>query len=407
MRILLGVSGSISAYKAIDLARAFINDGHEVKVVLTKGALEFLNPNTFKYLGVISTHLADDDFAHAGVLHVELGRWCDKFVIAPLSANTLSRFVHAEASDLLSSIFLAFEKTKPILVFPAMNTEMLTHPFVEENFESIKKLKTLNNIFVSNTNSGKLACNDEGAGKLATVEEIKELTYSISHVNNLDSKIIITTGATIAPLDPVRFLTNSSSGITGFALAKTYLELGHQVIVIAGRLATEKLDLLLKHPNYKLIRVSLVDEMFDEVHRHIKDTHIFISSAAVSDIEFVYEEQKIKKDKMTNSLNVKPAKDILKSVIDLKQKNLKIVGFAAETDLSDSVLEKKMNNKPVDLLVGTKVHNGIKDNSVQGFNNISANYRLMAKTMGSNQIVFEGELSKDYLGVEILKRLNL
>lgn len=401
MKILLGVTGSISAYKSIDLARLLINSGHQVKVVLSQGALKFVVPEVFGYLGAESVHLDEDDFKNKGVLHIELARWSDKLIIAPLSANTLSRFVNAEASDLLSSIFLAYEKTKPILVFPAMNTEMLTHPFVEENFEKIKKLKSLNNIFVSGTNSGILACNDEGAGKLPTIFEIKELIETISLKNSAQKKFVITTGATIAPLDPVRFLTNSSSGVTGFHLAHTYLSLGHQVNVIAGINSTDKLELLLKHPNFKLVRTKTVDDMFQAVHQEITNADYYLGSAAISDIEFDYIDGKIKKDQLNDSLKIKPAKDILKSIIELKLPHLKIIGFAAETDLSDEVLNKKFQSKPVDLLVGTKVHNGTNGKSIEGFNNDNAFYRFKNK----DKIVFEGNIAKSDLGNKILGNL--
>lgn len=401
MKILLGVTGSISAYKSIDLARLLINSGHQVKVVLSQGALKFVVPEVFGYLGAESVHLDEDDFKNKGVLHIELARWSDKLIIAPLSANTLSRFVNAEASDLLSSIFLAYEKTKPILVFPAMNTEMLTHPFVEENFEKIKKLKSLNNIFVSGTNSGILACNDEGAGKLPTIFEIKELIETISLKNSAQKKFVITTGATIAPLDPVRFLTNSSSGVTGFHLAHTYLSLGHQVNVIAGINSTDKLELLLKHPNFKLVRTKTVDDMFQAVHQDITNADYYLGSAAISDIEFDYIDGKIKKDQLNDSLKIKPAKDILKSIIELQLPHLKIIGFAAETDLSDEVLNKKFQSKPVDLLVGTKVHNGTNGKSIEGFNNDNAFYRFKNK----DKIVFEGNIAKSDLGNKILGNL--
>jgi phosphopantothenoylcysteine decarboxylase/phosphopantothenate--cysteine ligase len=401
MKIILGVSGSISAYKSIDLMRGLVNLGHEVVVVLTSGATEFVVANIYKYLGAKEVYGPQDDFKNSGVLHVELARWSDKLIIAPLSANTLSKFTQASPTDLLSSIFLAYEKNKPILVFPAMNTEMLTHPFVEENFEQIKKLKTLNNIFVSNTNVGKLACNDQGAGKLASVEEIIELSETITVKNINQKNILITTGATQAPLDPVRFLTNSSSGITGFFLAKNFLSAGHNVTVVAGKSATLKLDWLTKHPNFTLIRVTSVDDMYQNVHKHISNANIFIASAAVSDIEFDYTNSKIKKEFMGNTIATKPAKDILKSVIDLKQSKLKIVGFAAETDLSLEVLNKKMASKPVDMLIGTKVHNGMNGEELTGFNNDVAQYKFMI----GDKITFEGNLEKSKLGFEMIKRL--
>lgn len=406
MKILLSICGSISAYKSLDLARGLINKGHQVKIILTKGALNFVVPEVFTYLGALDVYKDSDDFKHKNVLHVELARWCDTLVIAPLSANTLSRLARGEASDLLASVFLALEPEKTISVFPAMNTHMLNHPFTRENLKELKKLKTLHNVFISKTNTGALACNDIGEGKLPSVEEIIELipTLKAPFEINIRKKIVITTGATIAPLDPVRYLTNSSSGITGFHLATAALKRGHEVVVVAGINATSKLDLLVKHPHYKLMRVATVNEMQTCVHAEIKNAHAYLSAAAISDIEFDATDEKIKKEKITDSIKVKKAKDILKSVIDSHIPHLKIVGFAAETNISDAILTKKFDSKPVDLLVGTKVNNGLTSTKeVQGFNVDSATYRFMEKEL----ITTEQTLTKNELADIIFQKINL
>lgn len=406
MKILLSVCGSISAYKSLDIARGLVNSGHEVKVVLTKGALKFVIPEVFTYLGVLDVYQDDSDFKHKYVLHVDLARWCDTLVIAPLSANTLSRLARGEASDLLTSLFLALEPEKPIAIFPAMNSLMLAHPFTQENLKELTKLKSLGNVFISETNAGVLACNEEGFGKLPPVDEILALipTLKAPFTNIPRKKIVISTGATIAPLDPVRYLTNSSSGITGYHLAVSALKSGHEVVVVAGKNAVKELDLLSKHPFYKLIRVTTVNEMHDAVHAEIKNAHAYLSAAAISDLEFDVSAQKIKKENIEDSLKVKKAIDVLKTVIEAKLPNLKIVGFAAETDLSDSVLTKKYNSKPVDLLVGTKVDNGLTPaSSLQGFNTSSASYRFMEKGL----VTLERVLDKSELGDIILKRINL
>jgi phosphopantothenoylcysteine decarboxylase/phosphopantothenate--cysteine ligase len=407
MKILLSVCGSISAYKSLDIARGLVNNGHQVKVVLTEGALKFVVPEVFTYLGVEDVYLNNADFKHKNVLHVELARWCDTLVIAPLSANTLSRLARGAADDLLSSIFLALEPEKTIAVFPAMNSLMLKHPFTQENFAELKKLKTLNNVFISLTNAGVLACNEIGSGKLPTVEEILELIPTLkAPFNELaeKKKIVISTGATIAPLDPVRYLTNSSSGITGYHLAVAALKRGFNVSVVAGKNAVKELDLLAKHPNYKLTRVTTVNEMHDAVHAELNQASAYLSAAAISDLEFDTTSEKIKKENITDSLKVKKAIDILKSVIEAHIPKLKIVGFAAETDLSDAVLTKKFNSKPVDLLVGTKVNNGLVGNSeIQGFNVDQANYRFMENGM----ITVTRSLTKSELAEIIFQQINL
>lgn len=407
MKILLCICGSISAYKSIDIARGLVNKGYSVKVVLTRGALQFVLPQIFTYLGVEEVYLDDADFKNKNVLHIELARWCDTQVIAPLSANTLSRLARGEASDLLTSVFLALDPKKSVLIFPAMNTLMLNHPFTKENFSEVKKLKTLDNVFISNTNSGILACNEVGSGKLLKVEEILELipTLKAPFNNTLPrKKIVITTGATISPLDPVRYLTNSSSGITGFHLAVAALKRGHEVSMIAGKNAVAELDLLVHHPNYKLTRVTTVTEMYNEVHSQIENADAYLSAAAISDIEFEINQSKIKKEAMTESLKVKKAIDILDSVIKTKKEKLKIVGFAAETDLTNNVLQAKYNSKPVDLLIGTLVNNAMTSNAeLQGFNLDHAEYRIMEK----NTISDLTSLSKTELAETIFQKLNL
>ncbi len=401
MRILLGVSGSISAYKAIDIARELFKKDHEVKVILTDGALKFVVPEVFTYLGVQDVYKSQDDFLHKNVLHIDLARWCDVFVIAPASANTISRLAQGQASDLLSSVFLALEPHKNTLMFPAMNSNMLAHPFTQQNVLDLKKLKTLQNFFVSPTDAGILACEEVGLGKLPSVSEIVEMIPAmIKPLSGPDQKtILITTGATIVPLDPVRYLTNSSSGITGFYLAEAALSMGHKVIMVAGLNSTEKLNLFSKHPNFSMTRVSTVEEMKNAVHANLDAADLYISSAAISDIEFDTAPDKIKKDTMGDSLKIKKATDILKTVLEKKPAKLKVVGFAAETDLSDAVLNKKMQSKPVDMLVGTKVHNGLTNNEkVAGFNVDYADYRLLSP----KGFTYEGQLTKKELAHKIL-----
>jgi phosphopantothenoylcysteine decarboxylase / phosphopantothenate---cysteine ligase len=404
MKILLGVTGSISAYKAIDIARGLVKEGHEVKVVLTKGALQFLVPQVFLFLGISEIYFSEDDFKKKNVLHIDLARWCDVFAIAPLSANSLSRLSRGEASDLLSSIFLAIEPHKNCLLFPAMNTNMLHHPFTKDNIDQLNKVKTLNNLFVSPTDSGILACEEIGEGKLPSVDEIIELiplmTKPLKSANQ--KTFLMTTGATIVPLDPVRYLTNSSSGVTGYHLARVALRDGHKVTMVAGAHASAKLNLLSKHPNFTLKRVNTVNDMKAAVEATFAEADFYVSSAAISDIEFDMSSEKIKKETMGSELKIKPAADILKTMLEKKASHQRIIGFAAETDLSDAVLNKKMSSKPVDLLVGTKVNNGLVDKShIEGFNEDHAYYRFLTK----NGFSFEGNLTKEQMAEKVIAAL--
>ncbi len=232
------------------------------------------------------------------------------------------------------------------------------------------------------------------------IELIPLLAEAAKHKGVSKKHFLITTGATIVPLDPVRYLTNSSSGLTGFYLATALLSLGHQVTVVAGKMATSNLNLLQKHPHYKLFRVASVNEMKETVLKHFPHSDVYLSSAAISDIEFDTSSEKIKKDSMGTSIPFKKADDILKLVLEKKSAKQKVVGFAAETNTDDETLNKKFLSKPVDLLVATKVHNGLVNNApVDGFNNSEASYRFM-NTKG---FVFEGKLSKQNLAYKILE----
>ena len=389
MKILIGICGSVSAYRILDVVRGLVKNGHKVRVILTRGAEKFVVPQCFHYLGAQAVYMATDDFVPSAgkgegssFRHIELADWCDKFVLAPLSANTLAKLAQGEASDLLSSIFITLKQNKPIIVFPAMNTNMLQHPFVRDNFKQMARLKSLPQLLVHPTGSGQLACGEWGKGKLASVEEIMtwiEIFQYFPETSNPLKKILITTGATLSPLDPVRFLTNASSGLTGFYLAKEALSQGHSVYVIAGQYATPKLNYLLDFPRFRLERTITTDDMKKAVARQLNSKDVYISSAAVNDIEFVLEqtmmEQKMKKSQMLDSLPIKTADDILSFVLEKRNPSQQVVGFAAETSLTEDILQKKWQQKPVDLLVGTKVHNGLLgDSATQGFQNEDAEY---------------------------------
>lgn len=407
MKVLLAVTGSISAYKTLDLARDLVKKGHEVKVVLTKGAEKFVVPEVFRYLGAKAVFSATDDFNYpknetdAPVLHVDLAKWTDKLVIAPLSANSLSRLVHGEANDLLSSIFLALPQDKPILVFPAMNTQMLNHPFVKENFEMLEKLKSLPQLLVHPTANGKLACGDTGEGKLADVKTMSEMIESYSYENNPHS-ILLTAGATLSPLDSVRFLTNPSSGKTSYLLAKQALSKGYRVKVIAGLQATRDFDHLIHHPNFSIERVTTTEQMNSAVLAQVENYNHYITPAAISDIKFDLSEGKLKKDKLNDSLPIKKDEDVLSNVLKIKKQNQKIVGFAAESDLNEEIMIEKYKRKPVDLLIGTLVNSGVNGKGQKGFNVDEAEYMILedGKKFQSYQ------LKKQDLASMIIERLE-
>jgi phosphopantothenoylcysteine decarboxylase / phosphopantothenate---cysteine ligase len=386
MKIALSICGSISAYKSLDLARSLVKSGHSVRVILSHGALEFVKPEVYSYLGVERTYLPQDDFKHSSekdpqlgntVLHIGLSKWADIAVTAPLSANTLSHLSSGGAKDLMSSLFLAWDQQKPWIFFPAMNTKMLHHPFVKKN---LKKLETLPSSFIHPSSSGVLACGEIGEGKLPEIRAIHNIIESYPHSLQPKNKkhVLITTGATLSPLDPVRYLTNPSSGKTGLYLAKEALAKGHQVTVVAGELATDELNDLISLPNFHLCRVVTTEDMFQEVHKYLPQADYYISAAAINDIQFPQQDEKIKKDQLSSTLKIETAKDVLQSVLKIKRPDQKIISFAAETDFSPKILLEKFDKKPVDILVGTKVHSGLnKGNEQSGFFQDQATYQFI------------------------------
>ncbi len=277
-KILFGVSGSIAAYRTYDVVKDLVRLGNEVIVVLTRGAEKFVTPEMYSYMGATHVYKASDDFSfHQGVLHIDLARWCDLWLLCPASANTLARFAHGQSDDLLSSIFLSL-KDKPALIFPAMNTQMLENPITQNN---LKILSTLKHVQMITPQSGTLICSEVGSGKLAPSNELTSLIDSYFEPAKSSKKILITTGATISPLDPIRYLTNASTGTIGRVLAQEFLSLGYQVHVVASQTSTSELDYFSQHPNFKLTRITTAEDMLATVKLAFPSCDLFIATAAV------------------------------------------------------------------------------------------------------------------------------
>jgi phosphopantothenoylcysteine decarboxylase / phosphopantothenate---cysteine ligase len=398
MKILLMVSGSISAYKSFDIARSLVKKNHQVKVVLTKGALKFVRPEVFLYLGCEEVFDSIDDFKpkKKGVLHVDLVQWADAGLLAPLSAGCLSRLAKNKASDLISSIFLAWQKTKPFLVSPAMNTEMWTHPFTQEH---IKKISTLPWVGVIAPAEGLLACGDVGPGKLPDPQFISELITCYNPLKKNKKVVTITTGATVAPIDSVRYVTNPSTGKTGYEVAKKFLLEGYEVHLILGHQTHPMIEALRFHPNSHLYLTPSTNEMKEVALKLFVKSDLYISAAAVADIEFEVVNQKVKK-KDLKDLKIKGAVDILAEVLKLKKPNQTVISFGAETDVSEPVFREKMERKPVDLMVGNLVHNGLSSKAdLQGFAQDSGTYYFVLP----NKTLSPQSLSKDQLAQKLLQ----
>lgn len=345
-KILIGVTGSISTYKAAELVHKLVLKGHEVKVVMTKGALEFIAPLTFQALS--GEPVYQDMFAsvsQAGMDHIELARWAEMIVIAPASANFIARLSQGMADDLLTTICLATKV--PIYLAPSMNEKMWHHAIVQENIEKLKK----HGMTIWGPAIGIQACGDNGAGRMLESQQLlEEINASFVENRSLEGEyIVITAGPTREPIDPVRFISNHASGKMGYALAKVALKRGAKVCLISGPTT------LIPPAGVELVLVETADEMYDAVMRHIPDASVFISTAAVADYKPTHcAEKKIKKSDEVQSLALRLNKDILKTVALLEKPPL-VVGFAAETDNLIEEAKKKLIQKKLDMIVANEV----------------------------------------------------
>ena len=348
-RILLGVSGGIAAYKSATLVRRLIDEGAEVRVVMTGGAQAFITPMTFQALSgnPVHTELLDPA-AEAAMGHIELARWASLILIAPASANTIARLAHGLADDLLSTLCLASEA--PQVIAPAMNRIMWSHAATQQNIDTLhaRGVRTLG------PGVGSQACGETGAGRMLEPEEIVE---HLSGLNNAaltakkltGKKILITAGPTREPIDPVRFLSNRSSGKMGYAIATAASELGADVTLISG-------PVHLDTPHgVNRIDVITAEQMLDSTLDHANSHDIFISVAAVADyrVEKI-SEQKIKKSSDDVELKLTRNPDILKSVAALKNKPF-CVGFAAETEKVEEHARGKLKKKRLDMIAANHV----------------------------------------------------
>ena len=345
--ILLGVTGGIAAYKSAEIVRHLKKSGASVRVVMTRSAEEFITPLTLQALSGnrVSTELLDAE-AEAAMGHIELAKWADGILIAPATANTIARLSSGRGDDLLSTVTLAFDG--PISIAPAMNQAMWRDERTQENLN-----KLINNNFgICGPGSGEQACGDIGLGRMLEPLEILEIFSSSFDKGIMSGKrILITAGPTQEPIDPVRFITNRSSGKMGYALAEAAIESGAQVTLISGPVNIEPPS------NCNLVAIKTAKEMYESVMHHIKGADVYIGTAAVSDYSPAHiNESKIKKDGSNAAmvLELKENQDILKSVSELEERPY-VVGFAAETDNLIENAKKKLNNKNLDLIVANDV----------------------------------------------------
>ena len=343
-KILLGITGSIAAYKTTYLVRDLIKAGAEVKIIASPSALEFVTPLT---LSTLPKNPVLSEYANTSTgewnNHVELGLWADLMLIAPATANTLAKMAHGICDNLLIATWLSARC--PVWVAPAMDLDMFSHFTTQNNLNILKK----NNITILEPDSGELASGLTGKGRMQETEDILNqiIDYFTKDKPLKGKTVLITAGPTYEKLDPVRFIGNFSSGKMGFALAEKAAELGAKVILISG-----PVNVMEKHSNINRINVVSADDMFYAVQEHFPQSNIFISAAAVADYKPENQaNDKIKKSDDRLTLTLTKNKDILKHFGNNKSPNQVVVGFALETSNEQENALKKLLSKNADMIV--------------------------------------------------------
>lgn len=365
-KILLGVTGGIAAYKSCELIRLYQKQGADVKVIMSEAATKFVAPLTF---AALSHHEVEITMFDDSIKHIELAQWADILVIVPATANTIAKIACGIADNLLTNIILA--ATCPKLVAPAMNVNMYENAATRKNIHKLVQL----GIQTIGPDSGYQACGDMGKGRLAALDQILDATVKILKKSN-NRKIVITAGPTQEPLDPVRFITNHSSGKMGYALAQAAAEKGYTVKLVSGPTNIPVPSAV------EIIKVKTASDMLNAVLHEIEDSDIFIGCAAVADFRSkVISRNKIKKTDDTESLILELVKnpDIIKEVANLHKTFT--VGFAAETTNVVEYAKSKLVKKDLDLIIA----NDVSDSSI-GFNSDQNRVSLVFKDLSTEDL---------------------
>ncbi len=344
--VVVGVSGGVAVYKALDVISRLRKKDVEVHVIMTKSATEFVTPLSFQSLS--QNMVITDMFAEPKaweIQHISLAKKADLMLIVPATANIIGKVANGIADDMLSTTIMATKA--PVVFCPAMNTNMYENPIVQRN---ISLLKELGYEFIEPA-SGRLACGDEGKGKLQDTEIIAEETLRRLHSTKdlVGKKVVVTAGPTIVPIDPVRILTNRSSGKMGYSIAEEARDRGAEVVLISGPTSLRK-------PNgIKVIDIKTNEDMFNAIKNEFKDADIVIKSAAVADYKAKnYSNEKIKKTGDDLNLIFERDRDILKTLGDMKENQI-LVGFAAESSNLKENAKGKLERKNLDYIVANDI----------------------------------------------------
>jgi phosphopantothenoylcysteine decarboxylase/phosphopantothenate--cysteine ligase len=381
-KILLGITGGIAAYKSAELVRLLIKANFEVRVVMTASAREFVQPLTYQALSGhrVYTDIFDGE-ADSAMDHIELARWADLMLIAPASSNSLAKLASGYADNLLLTLCLACKKA--VAVAPAMNQQMWANPATNENIAQLKKQQKL----IWGPASGEQACGDVGLGRMLEPAAIVTLVMTHFEPGKLIGKtVLITAGPTREAIDPVRYISNKSSGKMGYALARAACQAGAAVTLISGPVC------LTVPERVSRIDVSSATEMRDVVIKHAEQADIFIACAAVADYRVAdVSDQKIKKTSETMQLNLTRNPDIVSEVTQLSNKPF-TVGFAAETENLAEYAQSKLERKNLDMIAANLVSD---DN---GFDKES-NELLVLWSGGKQNLAFA---SKDVIANQLI-----
>ena len=387
-RILLGVTGSISAYKAAELSRLLIKEGAVVKVIMTASATEFISPLTLSTLtkNKVELEMADDD--HNWNNHVSLGLWADLFLIAPASANTIAKLANGISDNLLLTVFLSVRC--PVMIAPAMDHDMYLHQATQTNLDVLRDRK---NILIG-PETGELASGIIGEGRLLEPEKILAEVIKFFEISGKlkGKKVLITAGPTREPIDPVRFISNNSSGKMGLALVNSFLEEGAEVTLVAGPLQ-DKISSSIHH-----IKIETASEMFTECMKFFPDSDIAVMSAAVADYTPVSRsDKKVKKVNDEWNLPMTKTIDILSELGKIKKSSQILVGFALETDNEMANASAKLLKKNLDLIV----LNSLKDEGA-GFGTNTNKVTLIDR---NNNIEVFPLKNKSEVAADIVKKI--
>jgi phosphopantothenoylcysteine decarboxylase/phosphopantothenate--cysteine ligase len=347
MNILLIVSGGIAAYKSIELCSSLVKQGNNVKVILTKNAENFVTQLPFQTLTKNRVYTSTfEEIDENEIQHIDLTKWADKIIVAPATANLISKFANGIADDLANSLMLAVRDTSIVYIVPAMNTFMYRNPIIQDN---MNKLIKLGFNFVK-PDSGLLACGDVGEGKFPSIEKIESFVFQEVEQNLKGKKVLVTAGPTKEFIDPFRCLTNPSTGKMGISIANECARRGAEVILVSS------VDNDTISSKVKKIKITSTNDMFEVVKNNFKDCDFIIKAAAVSDYTPVQVfDKKVKKQDGNLTIEFQRTQDILKYVGDNKTDKQKVIGFAAETNNLIEYAKEKIVKKNLDFIVANDI----------------------------------------------------